>query len=100
MKATVHVSLKAGVLDPQGKAVGDALGRLGFGEVQAVRCGKVIEIDKPRRLVLSWKHERFAEMKDNEDARAIFELEQQGEIVKLTHQLERGIRLNKMPAFA
>jgi len=46
--------------------------------------GKVIEIDKPRRLVLSWKHERFAEMKDNEDARAIFELEQQGEIVKLT----------------
>jgi phosphoribosylformylglycinamidine synthase subunit PurS len=45
MKATVHVSLKAGVLDPQGKAVGDALGRLGFGEVQAVRCGKVIEIE-------------------------------------------------------
>jgi len=29
MKAKVHVSLKAGVLDPQGKAVGDALGRLG-----------------------------------------------------------------------
>ena len=45
MKATVHVSLKAGVLDPQGKAVGDALGRLGFGEVQAVRCGKTIEIE-------------------------------------------------------
>jgi phosphoribosylformylglycinamidine (FGAM) synthase PurS component len=33
MKAKVHVSLKAGVLDPQGKAVGDALGRLGFDEV-------------------------------------------------------------------
>lgn len=45
MKATVHVSLKAGVLDPQGKAVGDALGRAGFAEVQGVRCGKTIEIE-------------------------------------------------------
>ena len=36
MRAKVHVSLKAGVLDPQGKAVGDALGRLGFDEVGAV----------------------------------------------------------------
>ena len=44
MKAKVHVSLKAGVLDPQGKAVGDALGRLGFGEVEGVRVGKTIEI--------------------------------------------------------
>jgi phosphoribosylformylglycinamidine synthase len=45
MRATVHVSLKAGVLDPQGKAVGDALGRLGFTEVGAVRCGKTIELE-------------------------------------------------------
>ncbi len=45
MKAKVHVSLKVGVLDPQGKAVGDALGRLGFGEVEGVRVGKTIEID-------------------------------------------------------
>jgi phosphoribosylformylglycinamidine synthase subunit PurS len=45
MKAKVHVSLKAGVLDPQGKAVGDALVRLGFDEVGAVRCGKTIEIE-------------------------------------------------------
>jgi uncharacterized protein YndB with AHSA1/START domain len=46
--------------------------------------GKVVEIDKPRRLVLSWKHERFPEMRDDEDARAIFELEPQGDVVKLT----------------
>lgn len=46
--------------------------------------GKVVEIDKPRRLVLSWKHELIADMRDEEDARAIFELEPQGEIVKLT----------------
>jgi len=46
--------------------------------------GTVVKIDKPRRLVLSWKHERFPEMRDDENARAIFELEPQGDIVKLT----------------
>ena len=45
MKAIVHVALKSGVLDPQGKAVADTLGRMGFGEVQGARIGKVIELD-------------------------------------------------------
>lgn len=45
MKATVTVMLKDGVLDPQGEAVRRALGSLGFGGVEAVRQGKVIEID-------------------------------------------------------
>ncbi len=45
MKAIVHVSLKPGVLDPQGKAVADTLGRMGYGEVEGARIGKVIEID-------------------------------------------------------
>jgi phosphoribosylformylglycinamidine synthase len=45
LKATVHVMLKDGVLDPQGDAVRHALGTLGFGGVQAVRQGKVIELD-------------------------------------------------------
>lgn len=45
MKARVHVSLKAGVLDPQGRAVADALSRLGFAEVREARVGKVIELD-------------------------------------------------------
>ncbi|MDP2085533.1 MAG: phosphoribosylformylglycinamidine synthase subunit PurS [Gemmobacter sp.] len=45
MKATVHVMLKDGVLDPQGDAVRHALGTLGFSGVQAVRQGKVIELD-------------------------------------------------------
>jgi phosphoribosylformylglycinamidine synthase subunit PurS len=44
MKAKVHVMLKNGVLDPQGKAVENALGSLGFGGVQDVRQGKVIEL--------------------------------------------------------
>lgn len=45
MKARVHVTLKTGVLDPQGEAIRHALGSLGFGGVEGVRQGKVIEID-------------------------------------------------------
>lgn len=45
MKAYVHVMLKDGVLDPQGKAIGQALHGLGFAEVGDVRAGKVIELD-------------------------------------------------------
>ena len=45
MKARVHVMLKDGVLHPQGEAMRHALGRLGFAGVQAVRQGKVIELD-------------------------------------------------------
>ena len=45
MKATVHVMLKDGVLDPQGEAIRHALGALGFDGVEGVRQGKVIELD-------------------------------------------------------
>ena len=45
MKARVHVTLKAGVLDPQGKAIGHALHSLGFSSVRDVRQGKVIELE-------------------------------------------------------
>jgi phosphoribosylformylglycinamidine synthase len=45
MKAKVHVTLKNGVLDPQGKAIGHALGNLGFAGVGDVRQGKYIEIE-------------------------------------------------------
>ncbi len=45
MKAIVHVTLKSGVLDPQGKAIEHALGGLGFAGVGEVRQGKVIELD-------------------------------------------------------
>lgn len=45
MKARVHVRLKEGVLDPQGKAIGHALAGLGFEGVGEVRQGKLIEID-------------------------------------------------------
>lgn len=45
MKARVHVTLKNGVLDPQGAAVKHSLGTLGFEGVEKVRQGKIIEIE-------------------------------------------------------
>ena len=45
MKATVTVMLKPGVLDPQGRAIGHALGTMGFDGVGEVRAGKVIELE-------------------------------------------------------
>jgi phosphoribosylformylglycinamidine synthase len=49
MKARVFVTLKDGVLDPQGKAIGHALHNLGFSAVGEVRQGKVIEIELGER---------------------------------------------------
>ena len=45
MKARVFITLKNGVLDPQGKAIGHALNGLGFASVGEVRQGKVIDLD-------------------------------------------------------
>jgi len=45
MKVRVFVSLKPGVLDPQGRAVHHALEGLGFGGVHDVRVGRMIELD-------------------------------------------------------
>ncbi len=45
MKARVTVMLKDGVLDPQGRAIGETLHQLGYQEVGEVRAGKVIELD-------------------------------------------------------
>ncbi|MXO84816.1 phosphoribosylformylglycinamidine synthase subunit PurS [Altererythrobacter aurantiacus] len=45
MKIRIHVSLKPGVLDPQGRAVHHALEGLGFEGVKDVRIGRIIELD-------------------------------------------------------
>ena len=45
MKAKIYVTLKHGVLDPQGKAIEGALHSLGFAEVEQVRQGKYIELE-------------------------------------------------------
>jgi phosphoribosylformylglycinamidine synthase subunit PurS len=45
LKARVFITLKTGVLDPQGKAIGHALNGLGFASVGEVRQGKVIDLE-------------------------------------------------------
>lgn len=45
MKALVHVKLKSGVLDPQGKAIARACASLGLDAIRGVRQGKLFEID-------------------------------------------------------
>jgi len=45
VKAIVTIMLKNGVLDPQGKAIGQALHGLGFSQVGDVRAGKIIELE-------------------------------------------------------
>ena len=45
MKVRVHITLKNGILDPQGAAVLHSLGALGFDNVNDVRQGKMIELD-------------------------------------------------------
>ncbi|MEA3004563.1 MAG: phosphoribosylformylglycinamidine synthase subunit PurS [Sphingomonadales bacterium] len=45
MKTRIYVTLKTGVLDPQGKAIHHALEGLGFAGVNEVRAGKLIELD-------------------------------------------------------
>ena len=45
MKARLTVTLKSGVLDPQGKAIEGALAALGFSGINGVRQGKVFDID-------------------------------------------------------
>lgn len=45
MKAKIHVTLKQGILDPQGKAIEHALDSLGFKQAANVRVGKYMELD-------------------------------------------------------
>ncbi len=45
MKAKIHVTLKRGILDPQGKAIEHALGTLGYTSANNVRVGKFLEMD-------------------------------------------------------
>lgn len=45
MKARIRITLKNGVLDPQGKAIQNALSGLGFKGIEEVRQGKYIEVD-------------------------------------------------------
>lgn len=58
--------------------------------------GKILEVVPPKRLVLSWQHELMPEMKGEGLSRASFDLEQQGEAVKLTLNHEIGKQGTKL----
>jgi phosphoribosylformylglycinamidine synthase len=45
MKVKIYITLKPGVLDPQGSAIGHALATLGFAGINSVRQGKYLELD-------------------------------------------------------
>ena len=45
MKAKIHVTLKSGILDPQGRAIQQSLVTLGFSSVNDVRVGKLLEVE-------------------------------------------------------
>lgn len=61
MKAIIHVGLKPGVLDPQGRAIARSLNDLGFDEVNHALQGKVIELDLKSKTVEE-AHARVTEM--------------------------------------
>ena len=61
MKALIHVTLKLGVLDPQGKAIQNSLVSMGFNSVKNVRQGKLIEIEL-REKNIKQAHKALDEM--------------------------------------
>jgi phosphoribosylformylglycinamidine synthase len=73
MKATVLVRLKSEVLDPQGDAVKRALDKLGFGGVQGVRIGKLIEIEIEGTFTGADLKDRLAKMADDMLANPVIE---------------------------
>lgn len=72
MRAIVTVTLKSGVLDPQGKATETALASLGFGGVSGVRQGKIIELNLDETDPLAAK-EQVAAMCDKLLANTVIE---------------------------
>jgi phosphoribosylformylglycinamidine synthase PurS subunit len=61
-KARVFVTLKRGVLDPQGSAVGRALHAMGYAEVEDVRLGKYIELAIDEKAPEADERKRLEEM--------------------------------------
>ncbi len=61
-KARVFVTLKRGVLDPQGSAVNRALHAMGYGEVSDVRLGKVLELTLDEKVPAEQERARIEEM--------------------------------------
>ena len=73
LKAIIHIGLKPGVLDPQGKAVADTLGRMGYSEVQSARIGKTVEIELDADIGADAAEARVTEMCDKLLANTVVE---------------------------
>ena len=65
--------------------------KLKFPDGRLADSGEVVEIDPPRKLVLTWRHEFFPEMMGEGYGLMTYELEQQGEMVKLSvrHEMDK-----------
>jgi uncharacterized protein YndB with AHSA1/START domain len=65
--------------------------KMQFPDGRVTDMGEVLEIDPPRKLVLSWRHAMRPELRDEGEARATMELQPIGEVVKLTvtHEIDR-----------
>jgi uncharacterized protein YndB with AHSA1/START domain len=73
-----------------------SLWKLVFPDGRVADAGEIVEIEKPRRLVLKWRHQFRSELHEEGDARCVIEIEQAGEVVKLTitHEIDKpGSRL-------
>ncbi len=69
----------------------DAPWKMVFADGRVADSGSVVEIDPPRRLVLSWRHEMNPELTAEGFSRATFELEEIGDAVKLSilHEIDK-----------
>ena len=65
--------------------------KLIFPDGRIADAGDVVEIEKPKRLVLEWRHELRSELREEGYARCVIEIEQAGDVVKLTitHEIDK-----------
>jgi uncharacterized protein YndB with AHSA1/START domain len=65
--------------------------KLTFPDGRIADAGEVLEVDRPKRIVLRWRHQLRPELHAEGDSRATFELEQLNDLVKLTvvHEIDR-----------
>jgi uncharacterized protein YndB with AHSA1/START domain len=65
--------------------------KLLFSDGRVADMGEVLEVDPPRRLVLRWRNEFRPELKAEGDSRCVYDLEQDGDVMRLTitHSIER-----------
>jgi uncharacterized protein YndB with AHSA1/START domain len=65
--------------------------KLTFPDGRIADAGEILEVDRPKRIVLRWRHQLRPELHAEGDSRATFELEQLNDLVKLTvvHEIDR-----------